>query len=326
MSLEVPPTRWGHAARVGSVQRSISFRDFWPGFDPMDNFFTRLLHQFSSHRWTVVPDGVTTDVSIASVFPYRSNVAKVRAAVRAKVFGREIDYLRKTRFGVPDLAPYARRNIWFTGENLRAPSGEWDLTLGFDTDSLNGRNLYLPLWVLYWPIKMSSLSTPVISQTQLDRFRQSRNLSVAGDRSRFCVAFFGNPEPMRFHLLTALSAVSQVDSFGRVAGRWVDDKTETSLQYKFALCPENDIYPGYVTEKPLEAWLCGNVPIWRGMDSARYLNPNCLINAAEMSIRDLVERVRTLVTGTHEINSMFREPFLLRDFDLAPLISELDKT
>ena len=36
--------------------------------------------------------------------------------------------------------------------------------------------------------------------------------------------------------------------------------------YRYFLCFENDLYPGYVTEKPIEAWASGSVPLWRGID------------------------------------------------------------
>ena len=42
----------------------------------------------------------------------------------------------------------AKKNIWYTGENVRPPQGTWDGYLSFDTNLPNDRSAYLPLWFL----------------------------------------------------------------------------------------------------------------------------------------------------------------------------------
>jgi hypothetical protein len=75
------------------------------------------------------------------------------------------------------------------------------------------------------------------------------------------------------------------------------------------LCFEIDLYPGYVTEKPLEAWASGCIPLWRGTDSAGLLNPNSHLNAASFeSIDGFVEAVSALNQDKSRLVQMGTEP------------------
>jgi len=102
----------------------------------------------------------------------------------------------------------------------------------------------------------------------------------AGSRDLFACAIISNPEPMRMRAIEALGRIGRVDVFGRVAGRPVEDKFEVFSKYQFALCFENDLYPGYVTEKVFDAWGAGAIPLWWGVDRGDYLNDSAFINLA----------------------------------------------
>lgn len=43
-----------------------------------------------------------------------------------------------------------------------------------------------------------------------------------------------------------------------------EDKLETIRNYKFALCFENGSYPGYVTEKIIDCFVAGVIPVYKG--------------------------------------------------------------
>lgn len=59
----------------------------------------------------------------------------------------------------------------------------------------------------------------------------------------------------------------------------VEDKLKTLKNYKFALCFENTIFEGYVTEKIFDALFAGCVPIYFGApDIENYVNRNCFID------------------------------------------------
>lgn len=59
----------------------------------------------------------------------------------------------------------------------------------------------------------------------------------------------------------------------------VKDKLEVLKNYKFALCFENAIFEGFVTEKIFDALIAGCVPIYYGApDIEEYVDKNCFID------------------------------------------------
>jgi len=53
----------------------------------------------------------------------------------------------------------------------------------------------------------------------------------------------------------------------------VDDKFEKIREYKFTFCLENTIFPGYVTEKILDAIFAGSIPIYYGAPDIKQFIP-----------------------------------------------------
>jgi hypothetical protein len=59
----------------------------------------------------------------------------------------------------------------------------------------------------------------------------------------------------------------------------VEDKIATMSNYKFALCIENIVYPGYITEKIFDCLFAGCIPIYYGApDVQDYIPENCYID------------------------------------------------
>ena len=64
----------------------------------------------------------------------------------------------------------------------------------------------------------------------------------------------------------------------------VDDKISTVGNYRFALCFENCIYPGYLTEKIFDCFFAGTIPIYLGAPDVQELIPNqCFIDFREFN-------------------------------------------
>jgi hypothetical protein len=103
--------------------------------------------------------------------------------------------------------------------------------------------------------------------------------------------------------ISALSAIGKVDVFGgiaRNAGRKAAlEKYETSKKYKFVFAFENDLFPGYVTEKAPEAWATGAIPLYWGSDPSGYLNQDAMINLANF---------QNLETFTNRVHEVFNNP------------------
>ena len=85
-----------------------------------------------------------------------------------------------------------------------------------------------------------------------------------------------------------LKSLMPVDGMGPYFDRTIKDhhksvfiKKDILINYRFNLCPENSIYPGYVTEKIPEAFAAGCLPITMVDNSVGVdFNPNAMINLA----------------------------------------------
>ena len=199
------------------------------------------------------------------------------SARRSPRVGRAIRRLDPTATLSPDSS--ARASFWFTGENVRPPVGDWDGYFSFDIDSLSGRNAYLPLWfetvgALNCSAHSFTRRAVTVSEALLPR------PFASGERPGFMCAFIGNMTRWREQAISTFSEVGVVDVFGASSGRPVPDKSAIASRYRYVLCFENDLYPGYVTEKPFEAWASGATPVWWGSDPLGYVNPSALLNAA----------------------------------------------
>ena len=231
-------------------------------------------------------------------------------------------FLRRNRLG-RRLATTAQRpshsqalRIHYTGEPVAPPFGVADVTLSFDVDGYEESNAYLPLIYV-----SADESAGVVSEASARRgigvsiqeAMQSRGIGDTAGRPGFVCAFLRNPEPTRLRSISMLQEVGEVDVFGPLTGRPVGSKFAVASQYRYMLCFENSPRPGYVTEKPLDAWAAGCVPLWRGIDSACVLNPKALINALDFDdLRAFVEFVARTDQSPAQVRLMASEPLLTR--------------
>lgn len=222
----------------------------------------------------------------------------------------------------------SRFSIFFTGENERPPEGTWDAYLTFDIHSYGGRNEYLPLW---W-ITSSDLLIPTVSpylgkEITLDELLRPR-ISQYKPRNKFCVAFIGKAYPFRMHALTALSKVGKVDVYGGIARNTsrnsAIEKYKIAQDYKFVFAFENDLFPGYVTEKAPEAWATGAIPLYWGFDIRKTFNPAAMLNLMDYSNLDsYVDAVAEIEKSESKWVEMANQPLLLERPSLKAVIELL---
>ena len=85
-----------------------------------------------------------------------------------------------------------------------------------------------------------------------------------------------------------------MDKYGKAFNEFVQDKKNISLLYGMQICPENSISPGYVTEKLVEAWGSGNVPIWEGIDRDAWINQDAIINLTNKTSQEILQILSSL--------------------------------
>jgi hypothetical protein len=284
---------------------TVRFEGFWPEFRPAD-FFVPLLERALGETFAVRRSmSASVDVRIRSVFPSASRLLAERIARKgAKTLHRR----------APELHGPARLNLWFTGENVRPPVGQYDLTLSFDTDTYEGTNAYLPLVLVrteaFGRNRSSEGDRRLGLKVYLDELQEARNLESAL-RPRFACLILSNPEPTRLRMAQELGRIAQVDIFGPTVGRPIPTKAEVAHQYRFIICFENSFFPGYITEKVLDAWALGCVPLWAGLDRRRLLNPEAVVNLWDFSsMAAMVDRVAELETEPAALNRIVNSPLL----------------
>jgi hypothetical protein len=292
-----------------------------------DSFLSLLIRAATGKRVEIVQDTrQLVDVQLTSV--------QLGLALRTMRLARQAQrQLRGDKSRVRDIrwdsanpAPRgtARRHLWFTGENVRPPSRGFDGTLSFDVDTLGGLNAYCPLWwysvgTLGAAGSLFMEPAPRLEKLLLPRLGAHRP-------PEFAAAFINNPQPMRFHAIRALERVGAVEVFGRAVGKTIPNKADLAGRYRYVLCFENDLYPGYVTEKPIEAWSMGAVPLWWGSDPAGYLNPQALINAADFaSLQEFAASVRHLDEDADAYQRVIDQPLLVRSPDISDALAVIGR-
>jgi hypothetical protein len=298
----------------------IRFRNFWPGFSPMVSLVGEWCWAATGGFDLVSGLAEEVDVEVCSNSAFSSLLQRGRAFARARVSQPAARrYRQATQYGVPFQDSRARRKIWYSGENLRPPVG-FDLTLSFDLDDYGGSNVYAPFWLdrVESDTGVSFRERPAA----LDALLKPR--VVADTRQRFCAVVMSNPHPLRIRAIQALERLGPVDIYGWAFGRPIKDKTAILRDYRFCIAFENDLYPGYVTEKPVDAWMAGAVPLWWGSDPAGYLNPRCLVDLAALgSLAALGEHVRELERDQAAWAAKAAEPLLLKPFDHQHVVNSI---
>lgn len=197
----------------------------------------------------------------------------------------EADLVVTSVFGNVSTEP--AKTIAFIGENVRPSFINYNHSLSFDYDSYGGRNCRLPLWYarLAWPgfnekpRRVGSNNHGYEPLIPINSLLYPRKLDMTG-KDKFCALIAGNPEGLRINLYNSISRYKQVDGYGNMFGRALrQSKFDLLKEYKFCLCPENSIYDGYITEKLIDAYAGGCVPIYSGDLSVDCdFNYRCFLN------------------------------------------------
>jgi hypothetical protein len=284
---------------MGSIDY-IKFSNFWPGFDAEDNFILEALED----------QEVFSPIEVTSVF----------ASPPRPLLGGFLPWVKplpKSRFS--GIMP---RRVWFTGENIRPPLGNYfDAFISFDQDTYGGVNFYFPL--LYSELLLKKIQLPKRRGIDLDKHELLKPRQDPKKKDKFICTFISNPEPVRMRAIDELRKYGEVDVYGPNFINTSLSKYEIATEYKFMLCFENDLYPGYLTEKLLDAYMCETVPLYRGLfGQEEHVNQKALINAANFdSLESFCRYVGKM--SEFEYDKTFREPLFKTLPTLEPLIAAL---
>lgn len=258
----------------------VNFKDFWPSFNSEDNFIIDLLKKYY-------------DVLISD----------------------QPDYLFYSCFG-SEYLNYDCIRIFYTGENLCPDFNLCDYGIGFEYLTLQDRYFRYPLYYMSqykneYGLMLQKSIHPEKTLAEKTGFCSM----VVSSGVRTDVA--GGCDPMREQIFRALCQYKTVASGGRYLNnigmpQGVPDKLEFQKKYKFALCFENCSYPGYSTEKIVQAFAAGTIPVyWGDPMIGETFNEKAFVNCNNYdSLDDMVKRIEEIDQDDTLYLSMLQEPAL----------------
>lgn len=264
----------------------LNFSDFWPGFDKFDNSFTHLLSKYYKIEISEEPDYL-----IYSVYSNDHKKEKWKGVVK----------------------------ILYTGENTLPDLLECDYALSFSYIK-SQRSYRLPLYYFYCAAdKFTKLEQNIYPKfyciphiiTQRQRNATTKTLK---EKTGFCSFVVSNPNcKERNNFFYKLSEYKKVSSGGRFlnnTGGPVIDKIAFLSSHKFNIAFENSSSPGYTTEKLLEAYLAGTVPIyWGNKLIEKDFNKNAFICVHDFkNINAVIDRVIELDNDDEQMIQMLNQP------------------
>lgn len=92
-----------------------------------------------------------------------------------------------------------------------------------------------------------------------------------------------------------------VKKYSTYMGEHKEDKITTLSRYKFCLCFENAVAPGYITEKIFDCFKAGCVPIyWGAPNISAFIDKNCFIDYCNFpSLTELLEHLQNMSEETY---------------------------
>ena len=257
----------------------IKFVDFWKHWNVEDNFIINCLKEKYDVEISEQPDYV-----------FFSN------------FNPKFDHMKYNNCV----------KIFYTQENLCPDFNYADYAIGFDNIEFEDRYLQFPIYYIPERYK-ESWDLMVLKH---------KNISDTMAKRKFCSFVVSNRDgdKIRENFFRLLCKYKKVESGGRYLNNiglpnGVPNKLDFEKEHKFSICFENSSHPGYVTEKLIEAFAAGTIPIyWGSPDVGKLFNSDSFINILDYSSLDeVLEKVKELDQDDVKYLEYLKQPALLKD-------------
>ncbi|MFZ2101409.1 MAG: hypothetical protein WAU86_12680 [Oricola sp.] len=223
--------------------------------------------------------------------------------------------------------------LFHTGENVRHDDVPADYVLSYDLGVESDRHFRLPLW-------MESIDWSHEGIANRPNRRVARLLPIAQllgprgrgilERPRRAALFTTHMREPRRSLFDALSRVMPTQGFGPGFDPSIAHHNDSGFakdvvlkDFAVNLCPENTLYPGYYTEKIIEAYGAGCLPVtWTDPNVRVDFNPAALVNALDFAATGYVAGLSEALTP-RAMARHAEQPLLLQAPVIEPLIEFL---
>lgn len=264
----------------------ISFCDFWGGFQEKNNILYHILDSLTDFK--VIPLSDQTDVLFYSCY------------------GNSHVYTNRQK----------TKKIFWPGENIRPNFNECDFSLSFDFDSYNNRNCRFPLWLTYIDFfnKKTYVNQKYLLPVDYVLFPKINNTFFKTTKTQECCILTKHLKNRKDELLNSLASKITVHGFGSYFNNGIPDGEDIKMNlisnYKFHICFENSLYPGYYTEKLLHAKAAGTIPIYYADQRiCEDFNPDGFLNLYDYkNINDFIDFIVQVNTNSNLYNNILNTP------------------
>jgi hypothetical protein len=214
------------------------------------------------------------------------------------------DYIVYSVFGYEHLK-YNCVRIFFTGEQVSPDFDVSDYAIGFDYLNFGDRYIRFPIFALAY-------SSQKLKEIENQNNSRSFDLFLKRD---FCSFIYSNsratsPRDQFFRLLHSRKYIKSAGRHLNNVGYFIKDKVEFESKFKFSIAFENASYPGYTTEKILDSFAAGTIPIYYG-DSLIYndFNKGSFINLHDFdSFEDAINYILELDDNPSLLKKYYETP------------------
>jgi len=207
--------------------------------------------------------------------------------------------------GKGEYLNYNCARIFWTGENIVPDFNMYDYAIGFHYIDFEDRYMRMPLYFFYQDdYKKALIKHKVHGETKDKKF------------CNFVYSNGGTADPTREKFFDELSKYKQVDSGGRFrnnVGGPVENKYDFQKDYKFSIAFENASVKGYTTEKIIQAFAAGTVPIYFGNPRiSEEFNKNAFINYHDFSsMKEVIDKIIEIDNDDKLYDQYINEPIYL---------------
>lgn len=180
--------------------------------------------------------------------------------------------------------------ISFNTENIIPDFNYADYSIGFH--NINYLDRYFRKTTLIWIFQLRYLN---IKNIIFEKIR--RKAYKAKKRKKFCAAVISNyksSDRFRISFINELSKYKKVDMGGKYKnniGRRIKNKIKFLSDYKFSIAMENSEGQGYVSEKILDSFMAGTIPIYYGGYMVdEFINPKSYILIKNE--KDMIKKIK----------------------------------
>ena len=178
---------------------------------------------------------------------------------------------------------------------------------------------------LYYPFYVLSLfeRNGDSSGTQLIKSPTFDSRAVLSQKTKFCAFMYNYNINFRVKLYDDINSYKPVDALGksrnvnphaqtdRGNAFYMNSAVDKYKPYKFVICCENKKFPGYVTEKIINAMLAQSIPIYYGDPNvATHFNPKSFIDISSFqTCEDAIEFIKRVDQDDELYCSILKEPW-----------------